>query len=108
MSALGAWQMSWGKLLCGTSYVWDCAGLALGGRSVAQWMDGPPPWGRGDAIHILRLIGAGALAQSVAMLVSLALLRRQATRRRLGVSLSQIAGILAGLTASRNLPTGPL
>ena len=29
MSALGAWQMSWGKLLGGTSYVWYAAGLAF-------------------------------------------------------------------------------
>jgi hypothetical protein len=106
MAALGAWQMSWGKLLGGTSYVWYCAGLALLVLIIAQWVDGTPPWDRLEALHILRLLGAGALALSVAMLVSLALLRRQGSRRRLGVTLSQIAGILAGFAASRHLHSG--
>ena len=30
MSALGAWQMTWGKLVGGTSYVWYASGIALG------------------------------------------------------------------------------
>ena len=70
------------------------------------WATGIPPWQSGQAIQLLRLLGTGALAQAVAMLVSLALLRRLAIRRRLGVSLSQVAGILAGLVASGQLDGG--
>jgi len=103
MSALGAWQMSWGKLLGGTSYVWYCAGLAFIAQVIAQWLDGTAPWAPGQWTKLLQLLGAGALAQAVAMLVSLALLRRQAARRRLGVTLSQIVGILAGVAASGKL-----
>ena len=29
MSSLGAWQMTWGKLLGGTSFVWYCAAIAM-------------------------------------------------------------------------------
>lgn len=106
MSALGAWEMSWGKLLGGTSYVWYCAGLAFLARLIAQWAGGIPPWADKEWIQLLHLLGVGALAQSVAMLVSLALLRRQAARRRLGVTLSQIVGILAGVAAMGELPGG--
>jgi hypothetical protein len=106
MSALGAWQMSWGKLLGGTSYVWYAAGLAFLALVGCYWAAGIPPWQSGQAIQLLRLLGTGALAQAVAMLVSLALLRRLAIRRRLGVSLSQVAGILAGLVASGQLDGG--
>ena len=74
MSALGAWQMSWGKLLGGTSYVWYCAGLAFLAQVIAQWLDGTAPWAPGQWTNLLQLLGAGALAQAVAMLVSLALL----------------------------------
>ena len=106
MSALGAWQMSWGKLFGGTSYVWYAAGLAFLALAGCYWAAGTPPWQSGEAIQLLRLLGTGALAQAVAMLVSLALLRRLAIRRRLGVSLSQVAGILAGLLASGQLDGG--
>jgi hypothetical protein len=108
MSALGAWQMSWGKLFGGTSYVWYAAGLAFLALAGCYWADGTPPWQSGEAIRLLRLLGTGALAQAVAMLVSLALLRRLAIRRRLGASLSQIAGILAGVMASGQLDGGIL
>ena len=106
MSALGAWQMSWGKLFGGTSYVWYAAGLAFLALVGCYWAAGTPPWQSGEAIQLLRLLGTGALAQAVAMLVSLALLRRLAIRRRLGVSLSQVAGILAGVMASGQLDGG--
>ena len=111
MSALGAWQMSWGKLLGGTSYVWYAAGLAFLALVGCYWATGIPPWQSGQAIQLLRLLGTGALAQAVAMLVSLALLRRLAIRRRLGVSLSQVAGILAragGVRAARWRHRGPV
>lgn len=106
MSALGAWQMSWGKLLGGTSYVWYCAGLAFLARLVARWTGGAAPWADGEWVQLLHLLGVGALALAVAMLVSLALLRRQAARRRLGVTLSQVVGLLAGVAAMGQLPGG--
>ena len=50
MSALGAWQMSWGKLLGGTSYVWYAAGLAFLALVGCYWATGMPPW-QGGAGH---------------------------------------------------------
>ncbi len=100
MSALGAWQMTWGKLVGGTSYVWYCAAIAFAARLAATMAEGTLPWQPVEAVMLLRMLAAGVLAQSFALLVSLALLRRQAVRRRIGVSVSQIVGVLAGLAAS--------
>jgi hypothetical protein len=105
MSALGAWQMSWGKLLGGTSYVWYCAGLALAVGIAARWMASMPTWEM--AIQIARMLATGLFGQALAMLVSLALLRRQTRRRRLNVSLSQIAGLAASAAASGHFDLGP-
>jgi hypothetical protein len=105
MSALGAWQMTWGKLVGGTSYVWYCAGLAFAARLAAQLAGGEMPWHAGEGIQLLRMLTAGVLAQSVALLMSLAMLRRQSVRRGLGVSLSQVVGVLAGLAASGRVGT---
>ena len=106
MSALGAWQMSWGKLLGGTSYVWYAAGLAFAAYVGARWAAGYPASAPGEAIRLLRMLATGLFGQAVALLASLAPLRRQGMRRRLGVGLSQIAGILAAAVATGHVDPG--
>ncbi|MEA2779830.1 MAG: hypothetical protein QOK29_1374 [Rhodospirillaceae bacterium] len=108
MSALGAWQMTWGKFLGGTSYVWYAAGLVLIGRIAAAWLAGTPPWERGELIQLLQMIGTGLFGQAVSFVISLALLRKQAMRRKLGVTVSQLAGLLASVAASGHLDIGIL
>jgi len=104
MSALGAWQMSWGKLLGGTSYVWYSAAFAILAWAVAG--PGLEPGRTEPGIALARMVATGLFAQSVAFLMSLALLGRLATRRRLGMGVSQIAGLLAGAAALGHLDVG--
>jgi hypothetical protein len=106
MSALGAWQMSWASF-SGAPAMSAMRAASPSSRSSAAI--GQPAYRPGKAARpssCCACCGTGALAQAVAMLVSLALLRRLAIRRRLGVSLSQVAGILAGLVASGQLDGG--
>jgi hypothetical protein len=95
MSALGAWQMSWGKFTGGISYVWYSAGIAFVARLWAQSASGSQPWHGEAGAENLYLLGIGLFGQSVAFLTSLVLLRKQVARRRLGVTLSQFAGLAA-------------
>jgi hypothetical protein len=114
MSALGAWAMSWGKLLGGTIFVWYCAGLVL-----VAWVFGAWPDTRGDllAYRLALFVGTGLLAQAVAMACCLAILGRGAQGRRLPVTLSQLVGLfvvlagplrgfLEGFNGERTGPTG--
>jgi hypothetical protein len=103
MSALGAWQMTWGKFTGGISYVWYVAGIAFLSFVWARAMDGALPLHRDEAAHDLQLLGTGCLGQAVSFVTSLVLLRKQVTRRRLGVTLSQFAGIAAAAVASGHL-----
>ncbi len=103
MSALGAWQMTWGKFLGGISYVWYAAAFAFAALVWAQGLLGIRPWRGDEAILLLHLLGIGVFGQVVAFLASLVVLRKQVMRRRLGVTLSQFAGLAASATAS-----GPL
>jgi hypothetical protein len=105
MSALGAWQMTWGKVIGGTSYVWYAGFLALAAGIGARWT-ASPFWEAGQSIQILHMIGTGLFGQAVAFVISLALLRKQAKRRRLGVTLSQLGGLLASAYASGHLGYG--
>ena len=108
MSALGAWQMTWGKFIGGTSYVWYAAGIAFIAHVWARGLVGAMPWQRGEAVQDLHLLGTGLLGQAVSFLTSLVLLRKQVMRRRLGVTLSQFAGLGASATASGHLDLGVL
>ena len=103
MSALGAWQMTWGKFIGGISYVWYAAGFAYGARLWALTQAGPSPWQGEGAINSLQLLCIALLGQSVSFLTSLALLRKQVRRRLLGVTLSQFAGLAASGVASGHL-----
>jgi hypothetical protein len=93
MSALGAWTMSWGKLLGSTIYVWYCAALCL-----VVYLYGVAP-GRPDMpagrilVDLAVMIGTGLLGQAVAMAACLAILGRGAQGRRLPVTASQLIGL---------------
>ena len=76
MSALGAWQMTWGKFIGGISYVWYAAGFAYGARLWALTQAVPSPWQGEGAINSLQLLCIALLGQSVSFLTSLALLRK--------------------------------
>jgi hypothetical protein len=106
MSALGAWQMTWGKLLGGTSYVWYAGGLALGAHVAARWLSGFPPWQGSEAVVLGRMLGIGLLGQAVGFQTSLVLLRKQTLHRRLGATASQAAGLLAAWILSGHFPFG--
>jgi hypothetical protein len=108
MSALGAWQMTWGKFIGGISYVWYAAGIAFIARLWAIGLAGRLPWQAEAAVQSLQLLGIGLLGQAVAFLTSLVLLRKQVMRRRLGVTLSQFAGLAASAAASGHLDLGLL
>jgi len=95
MSALGAWQMTWGKFIGGISYVWYSGIIAFLARLWAQSAGGLQPWHGEAGEQNLYLLGIGLFGQSVAFLTSLVLLRKQVVRRRLGVTLSQFAGLAA-------------
>jgi hypothetical protein len=103
MSALGAWQMTWGKFIGGINYVWYAAGIAFIARLWAFGLAGRLPWQGEAAVQNLHLLGIGLLGQAVAFLTSLVLLRKQVMRRRLGVTLSQFAGLAASAAASGHL-----
>jgi len=93
MSALGAWEMTWGKLLGGTAFVWYCALIVLGAGFAAELLDGHPALAQR---HLLDRIVSGLLAQSVALLVCLVLLRKLRPIRALPLTLPQLLGIAAG------------
>jgi len=108
MSALGAWQMTWGKFIGGISYVWYIAGLAFAIHVWARGLAGAMPWQGDEAVDDLHLIGTGLLGQAVSFVTSLVLLRKQIGRRRLGVTLSQVAGLGASAIASGHLDLSAL
>ena len=73
LSALGAWAMTWGKLIGATVFVWYCALFFLAAvtialartESLAEVLD-----------HLLFSLAFALFVQSAAFLASLALLRR--------------------------------
>jgi hypothetical protein len=94
MSALGAWQMAWGKFFGGTAYVWYCGAICLG-----VWLAASLQLQAGAAAirDALYMAGDGLFAQVVAFAASLMFLQKQPLSRRLPVTFCQILGIGAGL-----------
>jgi hypothetical protein len=106
MSALGAWQMTWGKFIGGISYVWYSAAFAFIARLWVQSTGGVQPWQGEAGIQNLHILGIGLFGQAVSFLTSLVLLRKQVRRRRLGVTLSQFAGLGASIVIPGHLDIG--
>ncbi|HEY3146407.1 MAG TPA: hypothetical protein VGJ75_08655 [Dongiaceae bacterium] len=95
MSGLSAWSMMWGKIVGGASFPWYCALICLGvmvwyGLQAAPGEMRLPVWQQAATL----LLG-GILGQATALTVALILLRKVQFRRRLTVTLAQIAGLLA-------------
>jgi hypothetical protein len=95
MSGMSAWSMVWGKLLGGASFPWYCALICLG---LMIWFTLQTP--SADlrialAFQVATLLLAAVLAQATALVVALLLLRKAQFRRRLTVTMAQIAGLLA-------------
>ena len=95
MSGMSAWSMVWGKLLGGASFPWYCALICLG---LMIWFTLQTP--SADlrialAFQVGTLLLAAVLAQATALVVALLLLRKAQFRRRLTVTMAQIAGLLA-------------
>ena len=95
MSGMSAWSMVWGKLLGGAAFPWYCALICLG---LMVWFTLQTP--SADlrialAYQVGTLLLAAVLAQATALVVALLLLRKAQFRRRLTVTMAQIAGLLA-------------
>ncbi len=88
MSDLGPVEMTWGKLLGATIYVWYGALWC-----VAAFLLGDG----GDETELVRLLLLGLQAQALALLVSLLLLRRGTENLAFQVTISQVAAILVVL-----------
>jgi hypothetical protein len=111
MSGLGAWQMTWGKLIGSASFVWYCGLIALAvvlwasNRAEALGQPVRPPL----AIAFNMLLG-GLTAQAAAFAMSLILMRKAAQFRRLTITLAQTCGFLiyvaVGNQGMREAPGG--
>jgi hypothetical protein len=95
MSSLGAWQMTWGKLLGGTSFVWYCAAIAM---TVILWANvragGAGVVGPETLRVVFNFLVGGLMAQAAAFTIGLLLLRKAAQHRRLTITLAQSCGFL--------------
>lgn len=91
LSALTPFEMTLGKLLGATSYVWFGGLICLSVFVVAQLRDGRPQILQ-DTFYFLAM---GLLSQSVALFVSLIAVRRRQTRTAFNVFQYQAAGLIA-------------
>ena len=95
MSGLSAWSMMWGKLIGGAIFPWYCALICL---AIMVWygLQSPPSdlrlllWQQ-----VATLLIGGLLGQATALTVALLLLRKAQFRRRLAVTMAQVAGLVA-------------
>jgi len=99
MSSLGAWQMTWGKLLGGTSFVWYCAAIAM---TVILWANvragGAGVVGPETLRVVFNFVVGGLMAQATAFTIGLLLLRKATRHRRLTITLAQSCGFLLFFT----------
>ena len=108
MSAMSAWSMVWGKLFGGAVFPWYCALICLG---VMAWFGlHAAPGANRVAVwqQVGTLLLAAVLGQATALVVALLLLRKVQFRRRLTVTMAQIAGLLAfGLAVGWDYSANP-
>jgi hypothetical protein len=95
MSGLGAWQMTWGKLIGSASFVWYCATIAF---LVVLWasnrIEATGGIGRPPLQVAFDFFVGGLVAQAAAFSIALLLLRKAAQYRRLTITLAQTCGFL--------------
>lgn len=96
LSAISPFAMMWGKLLGATSFVWFGGLLCLLFIIYPAWRgQGAIPAIAGLTVLLLQ----GVLAQSISLLTSLNLIRRQHNYWRLDAFLCQVAGIAAAFAS---------
>jgi hypothetical protein len=95
MSGLGAWQMTWGKLLGSTAFNWYCAAIAL---LVVLWtsnrIEALGGIGRPAFPVMFDFVVGGLMAQAAAFAIALILMRKAARYRRLTITLAQSCGFI--------------
>ncbi|HET6157215.1 MAG TPA: hypothetical protein VFE34_02630 [Dongiaceae bacterium] len=108
MSGTSAWSMVWGKLAGGAVFPWYCALICLG---VMVWYGMQAPIGEMRVPlwqQVATLLLGAVLGQATSLTVALLLLRKVQFRRRLTVTLAQIAGLLAfGLAVGWDYSANP-
>lgn len=92
LSSLGAWQMTWGKLIGSTSYTWFGGLLCLVVLIPIAAMRGGAAEALTDLGYFLSL---GFMAQAVAFFASMIAVRRRQTHSRFDIFFYQLAGIVA-------------
>ena len=101
MSSLGAWQMTWGKLVGSASFIWYCGLITL---AVVFWannrMYALGEVGRPPLAVAFNLFVGGLTAQAAAFAIALVLMRKAAQFRRLTITLAQTGGFLVYLIVS--------
>ena len=95
MSGMSAWSMVWGKLIGGAAFPWYCALICLGLMVWFALKASPADPRIALGYQVATLLLAAVLAQATALVVALLLLRKAQFRRRLTVTMAQIAGLLA-------------
>jgi hypothetical protein len=95
MSGLGAWQMTWGKLIGSTAFNWYCAAIAV---LLVLWtsnrIEELGGIGRPALDVIFDFVVGGLMAQAAAFAIALILMRKAARYRRLTITLAQSCGFL--------------
>ena len=94
LSALGAAEMSWGKLFGSTIFNWYGGAICLAVILVAHFAHQGPV---AALIDLVYFVSIGVIAQSVALLASLIAIRRRQSHTRFEIFLYQLAGILAAI-----------
>lgn len=102
MSALGAWQMTWGKLFGSTAFVWY-AGLMILAALVSASVAGGARSLEAALVDAGLKLAGGIMVHGVAVVVSLVLLAKRPRSQTLPVTFSQMIGLVAVL-AMENLP----
>ena len=100
MSSIGPWTMSWGKLFGATSFSWYGALCCAPAVLVAQY---------GPVNALIEIVLFGLFAHTLALLISLLLLRIKPKRTRFQVNIAHAGGILLALAAGGvgTYQTGP-
>ncbi len=108
MSGLSAWSMMWGKLIGGAIFPWYCALICLGVMVWYGLQAAPGEMRVPLSQQVATLMLGGILGQATALTIALLLLRKVQFRRRLTVTLAQIAGLLAfGLAVGWDYSANP-
>jgi hypothetical protein len=92
LSALKAWDMTWGKLLGATSYAWFGGLICLAAIVGVSFIDRGPVVAATDLAYFLSL---GLMAHAVAFFTSMLAVRRRQTHSRFDIFFYQLAGVAA-------------